>query len=116
MRERKKRGFRRGFFTSLLIVAVLTVIYVYSPQIVAAVPALEPVMTGYIGTVDQARVWLDSHVTSLLMWLDTTAVQDAPARKAGFGSVLAMSYIFGADAYKTPMGRGAAAICPTQFI
>ncbi|MBM2291705.1 zinc-ribbon domain-containing protein [Sulfitobacter pseudonitzschiae] len=73
VRERKKRGFRRGFFTSLLIVAVLTVIYVYSPQIVAAVPALEPVMTGYVGTVDQARVWLDSHVTSLLMWLDTTA-------------------------------------------
>lgn len=73
VRERKKRGFRRGFFTSLLIVAVLALIYVYSPQITAAVPALEPVMTGYVGTIDQARVWLDSQVTGLLMWLDTTA-------------------------------------------
>ena len=73
MRERRKRGFRRGFFTSLLIVAALALVYVYSPQIVAAVPALEPVMTRYVGTIDQARVWLDSQVTGLLIWLDTTA-------------------------------------------
>jgi predicted Zn finger-like uncharacterized protein len=73
VRERQKRGFRRGFVTSLLIVAVLAVLYVYSPQITAALPALEPVMTDYVGTIDQARVWLDSQVTSLLMWLDTTA-------------------------------------------
>jgi predicted Zn finger-like uncharacterized protein len=73
VRERKKRGFRRGFFISLLIVAVLVLIYVNAAQIVAAVPALEPVMTGFVGTIDQARVWLDSQVTGLLMWLDTTA-------------------------------------------
>jgi len=73
VRERRKRGFRRGFFMSLLIVAVLVLIYVNAAQIVAAVPAVEPVMTGYVGTIDQARVWLDSQVTGLLMWLDTTA-------------------------------------------
>ncbi|MCR8827391.1 hypothetical protein NTA49_12670 [Photobacterium sp. TY 1-4] len=73
VRERKKRGFRRGFFTSLLIVAIFAAAYIYSPQIIDAVPAAEPVMAGYVGTVDQGRVWLDSQVTSLLTWLDTTA-------------------------------------------
>lgn len=73
VRERKKRGFRRGFFTSLLIVGWFAVAYIYSAQIVDAVPALEPVMSAYVGAVNQVRVWLDSQVTSILTWLDTTA-------------------------------------------
>ena len=63
-------GFRRGFFLALLLFAVLTAAYVMAPQIVAQVPALEPLMTSYVAVVDQGRAVLDEQVRGLLTALD----------------------------------------------
>lgn len=56
---KRKSGFRRGFFTVLLIAVVALLIYMFAPQISAAVPALEPTLTTYVNTVNDARLWLD---------------------------------------------------------
>ncbi len=72
-RQRKRRGFRTGFMTVLLIFTVLTVVYVLAPRLSAAVPALERPLQGYVNTVDKGRVWLDEKVQGLLKSLDTMA-------------------------------------------
>ena len=63
-------GFRRGFLLALLIFAIFTAAEGMAPQIVAQVPALEPLMTSYVATVDQGRVMLDEQVRKLLTALD----------------------------------------------
>lgn len=55
----RKRGFRLGFGTSLIIVGVLTGAYVYAPLIVRSVPATEPVLVGYVRIVNEGRGWLE---------------------------------------------------------
>ena len=71
--QRKKRGFRTGFVTVLLIVLVLAVFYIAAPRIGAQVPALEGPMQGYVAFVDQMRLWLDDQVRGILQSLDSTA-------------------------------------------
>jgi predicted Zn finger-like uncharacterized protein len=75
--QRQKRGFRTGFLTVLLIFAVLAVLYVAAPRLAVAVPALEGPLNGYVGTVDQGRVWLDGKVQGLLQSLDEMAAGDS---------------------------------------
>ena len=75
--QRQKRGFRTGFLTMLLIFGVLTVLYVVAPRLAVAVPALEGPLTGYVYTVDQGRIWLDSKVQGLLQSLDAMAAGDS---------------------------------------
>ena len=72
-RQRKRRGFRTGFMTMLLIFTVLAVVYVLAPRIAAAVPALEGPLQSYVSTVDKGRVWLDNKVQSLFKSLDSVA-------------------------------------------
>lgn len=73
--HKKKRGFRQGFFAVLLIFVVLLLIYAYAPQIAAAVPAADGLLTSYVAWVDQLRVGLDSQIKSLLSWLDSVATK-----------------------------------------
>ncbi|MGB5865004.1 MAG: zinc-ribbon domain-containing protein [Sulfitobacter sp.] len=71
--SRKRRGFRTGFLTVLLIFIVLASIYILAPQLSAAVPALEAPLQAYVEIVDQGRVWLDAQITGLLQSLDSAA-------------------------------------------
>ena len=72
-RQRKRRGFRTGFITMLLIFAVLAVVYVFAPRLSVAVPALAGPLQSYVTTVDKGRSWLDAKVQGLLKSLDSAA-------------------------------------------
>ena len=71
--QRKRRGFRTGFITMLLIFAVLAIIYVFAQRLSAAVPALAPPLQSYVETVDKGRSWLNDKVQAMLKSLDTVA-------------------------------------------
>lgn len=75
--ETKRRGFRFGFFSVLLIIAILWVVYVFADQISAIVPSLEGTLNSYVETVDNARLWLDLKVQGLM-----ETMEDAPAPEA----------------------------------
>jgi len=61
----QRRGFRRGFFAVLLVIAVLIAPYFLADQIVENLPATRDIMTSYVETVDTARIWLDDQLQSL---------------------------------------------------
>jgi hypothetical protein len=63
-------GFARGFFSMLLLMAVLIGLYVLAPSIKDAVPGLGGVADAYVTQVDMLRVWLADVVQNLLTWLD----------------------------------------------
>lgn len=69
----EKRSSRRGFILTIALIAVLALLYTYAPQLAEAVPALEPVLTGYVAMIDSWRIWLDAQISSLLSWLDAAA-------------------------------------------
>lgn len=71
--QRKRRGFRTGFLTVLLIFIVLAVVYIFAPRLSAAVPALEAPLQSYVETVDKGRTWLDGKVQGMLKSLDNAA-------------------------------------------
>ncbi|WP_052701028.1 zinc-ribbon domain-containing protein [Loktanella sp. S4079] len=55
----QRRGFRRGFVTMLLLLAVAIAPYFFTEQIIAQFPqAAEPMQT-YVETVDGLRLWLN---------------------------------------------------------
>ena len=55
----RRRGTRIGFFLALALVAGGVGVYLGADQIAASVPALEPVLDGYVATVASVRFWLD---------------------------------------------------------
>ncbi|MFZ5964047.1 zinc-ribbon domain-containing protein [Thalassococcus sp. BH17M4-6] len=71
-------GFGKGFMTVLIIAVIAAALYLFAPRLAAAVPALEPMLSGYVGAVDSARLWLDSQVTALLTSLDGMSSEQAP--------------------------------------
>ena len=58
--KRQRSGFRRGFSVSMLLFAVLAIIYVYAPSIAKAVPQLEGAMTSYVEIVNTLRAQADN--------------------------------------------------------
>ncbi len=77
----KRRGFRRGFFFVLLILAILIGPYFFVDEIVSYLPQLEGAMTSYVEVVNQIRVWLDAQVQMIQgMIADFTA--QTPAEDA----------------------------------
>ena len=71
--QKQKRGFRTGFRTVVLIAILLALLYIFAPRISAAVPALDGVMSAYVGVIDQARAALDGPLRNLLGWINDTA-------------------------------------------
>ena len=65
-----KGGFRRGFYTVLLLAVIGLLLYMFAPQLARAVPALEGVMMTYVAIVDALRGWLDGTVRGLMGTLD----------------------------------------------
>lgn len=62
----RRRGFRVGFTSVLLITALALVVYVAAPQVSRSLPATEPVLARYVAQVDELRLWLDLKVQGLL--------------------------------------------------
>ena len=73
IKKRKKRGFRRGFMLALLLIAIAALVYVFAPQIAAAVPQADPWLSNYVSWVDGLRTSLDTSVQKVLEWLDAQA-------------------------------------------
>jgi predicted Zn finger-like uncharacterized protein len=65
----RSRGFSRGFSITLLIAALLLVLYVFAPALAEAVPAVTPVLAGYVSAVDALRAMLDAQAQNLSRWL-----------------------------------------------
>ena len=70
---KKKRGFKFGFITGVLIAIVLAAIYIFAPDIAKVVPKVDPLLSNYVSIVDQGRTWLDGQLQGLAKWLDATA-------------------------------------------
>lgn len=58
-KKRTRSGFRRGFILAVLVFAVLALVYSYAPRIIDAYPAAEPVLSGYVESVNSLRMWVD---------------------------------------------------------
>lgn len=61
----RRSGFARGFLLSLLVVAGLAYLYAKAPSIAQSLPQADPVLSAYVGLVDQARGWLDGLVNGV---------------------------------------------------
>jgi predicted Zn finger-like uncharacterized protein len=61
-----RNGFRRGFILVVILALNALAVYVFAPQISAAVPAAEPALANYMTWVDGLRLWLDGQVQSLI--------------------------------------------------
>jgi len=70
----KKRGFRFGFWTVVLIIIVLCLIYIFADQLKGMAPSMADTLDGYVETVDNGRLWLDSKVRGF-----TASMETAPA-------------------------------------
>ncbi|SHH05383.1 MJ0042 family finger-like domain-containing protein [Cognatiyoonia sediminum] len=63
--EAKKRGFKAGFMTVILILLILLIVYMLADWIISALPAAEGPLNSYTDIVDEGRLWLDGQVEAL---------------------------------------------------
>ncbi len=75
----KKRGFRTGFLTVLLIIVLLVLLYIFAPQLIELVPALEAPLTSYVDLVNSGRLWLDGQVETLRDAMQSAVDENVPA-------------------------------------
>ncbi len=76
---RPRSGFRRGFMLMVLLALIALALYIFAPQISAAVPQVEPALTSYVNWVDAKRIWLDMKVQGFLEQADAGATADTAA-------------------------------------
>jgi predicted Zn finger-like uncharacterized protein len=77
--ERPRGGFKRGFMYVVIIALVALAIYVFAPQISAAVPQVEPYLTSYAEWVDGLRILLDQKLQQLIERAQSTpAIEPNP--------------------------------------
>lgn len=73
----EKRSFGRGFILVVLLAAILALVYAFAPELAKAVPQADPWLSGYVGMVDQWRMWLDGKTEDVLGWLDAAAASSS---------------------------------------
>ncbi|MFK7877963.1 MAG: zinc-ribbon domain-containing protein [Paracoccaceae bacterium] len=73
IRQRKKRGFRRGFLFSIVLFLLAILLYVFAPQLASLVPQLDLTLGAYVTFVDGLRLTLGGWVQSALQWFDSQA-------------------------------------------
>ena len=77
--ERPRGGFKRGFMYVVIVALVALAIYVFAPQISAAVPQVEPYLTSYTEWVDGLRILLDQKLQQLIERAQSTpAIEPNP--------------------------------------
>jgi predicted Zn finger-like uncharacterized protein len=70
-----RRGFKRGFALSLIVIGAGILVYAYAPQIAAKLPQADPYLSAYVAWLDQLRMGLDVQAQRFLTWLDSIAQQ-----------------------------------------
>lgn len=63
---RPRSGFRRGFTLIVVLALIALAVYIFAPQISAAIPQAEPVLTTYVEWVDGLRFWLDGKIQGFI--------------------------------------------------
>ncbi len=63
---RPRSGFRRGFMLIVILALIALAVYIFAPQISAAVPQAEPILTSYVEWVDGLRIWLDGKMQGFI--------------------------------------------------
>ena len=58
--KRRRSSFRLGFAWTVLLFAVMALVYVYAPQIVSLTPQSEPYLTDYVDWINSLRVSVDA--------------------------------------------------------
>jgi predicted Zn finger-like uncharacterized protein len=77
--ERPRGGFKRGFMYVVIVALVALAIYVFAPQISAAVLQVEPYLTSYAEWVDGLRILLDQKLQQLIERAQSTpAIEPNP--------------------------------------
>ena len=61
----QRKGFRRGFFWVLILLAILILPYIFADQITENLPQTTDMMTSYVIMVDQLRLSLNEMITGL---------------------------------------------------
>lgn len=61
----QRRGFRRGFFFVLILLAILIVPYFFQAQINESLPQFSQYMVPYVEFIDQMRLWLNDQLQAL---------------------------------------------------
>lgn len=61
-----RRGFRRGFSLTVLIIAIGVLVYYFAPQIAEMLPQTEPYLIAYVDWANRLRDILDSGVQALI--------------------------------------------------
>ena len=61
----QRKGFRKGFFFILLLLAILILPYIFADQITENLPQTTSFMASYVTTVDQLRVALNEMISGL---------------------------------------------------
>ncbi len=74
--RRKRSGFKRSFFTIIVLAALGIGAYVFGPQISKTLPAAKPYVAQYSTGVESARTWLSQSVDAGLLWLDQMASEN----------------------------------------
>ena len=66
----KSSGFWLGFGIAVIIVGLLTAVYFYEDEVLAAIPSMESTVTAYVDLVDSALVWIDGQMQSFIAQVD----------------------------------------------
>ncbi|ATX64963.1 zinc-ribbon domain-containing protein [Roseinatronobacter bogoriensis] len=62
--DMRRRSFRIGLALPILVAVILILPYLLAPDIISALPASEPALTGYVTTVDEIRLRLAALLNS----------------------------------------------------
>nr|WP_319947634.1 zinc-ribbon domain-containing protein [uncultured Shimia sp.] len=69
----RQSGFRLGFGLVLLAAALVILAYVYNQALAERFPAYQPQITQFMDTMNDMRLWLDTRVTNMMLWLNEQA-------------------------------------------
>ncbi|KPA21587.1 hypothetical protein shim_22940 [Shimia sp. SK013] len=67
------RGFRLGFVLVILLAAGAVYVYSSHDSLSASYPQFAPQIEGFVDSANNSRVWLDTQVTGLFLWLNEIA-------------------------------------------
>ena len=62
--RQRRNGFRRGFVTSLSVMSLLLLPYIFADGLAQALPASAPAIKQYSAAIDGLRTWLESSMKS----------------------------------------------------
>ena len=68
--DQRRKGFRTGFLAVIILAALAWTVYAQGARLTAALPQAAPLIEGFTGVVDDARLGLDRLVRDLLQGLN----------------------------------------------